>query len=184
VVRNTDFNRFQEKVRKGTAQMFFFGWNADYPDPENFLFMFHGPQARALKNGENSANYVNPEYDRLFERVRAMENGPEREALIDRMIEMLRFDAPWAWGLHPQDFNLAHAWVHNRKPNKMANNNLKYQRIDTQMRETMRARWNSPVVWPLLAALAALVLTLIPAVLSYRRRERAGGKLAVVQPHT
>ena len=180
VVRNTDFNRFQEKVRKGTAQLFFFGWNADYPDPENFLFMFHGPQSRALKNGENSANYVNAEYDRLFERVRSMANGPERQALIDRMIEMLRFDAPWAWGLHPQDFTLAHAWVHNRKPNKMANNNLKYQRIDPQLRETMRARWNLPVLWPLLAAVAALVLALIPAVLSYRRRERAGGKLAPV----
>jgi peptide/nickel transport system substrate-binding protein len=180
VVRNTDYNRFQEKVRKGTAQLFFFGWNADYPDPENFLFMFHGPQSRALKNGENSANYMNAEYDRLFERVRAMDNGPERQALIDRMIEMLRFDAPWAWGLHPQDFTLAHAWVHNRKPNKMANNSLKYQRIDPQLRETMRARWNSPVLWPVLAALAALVLALIPAVLSYRRRERAGGKLAEV----
>jgi ABC-type transport system substrate-binding protein len=180
VVRNTDYNRFQEKVRKGTAQLFFFGWNADYPDPENFLFMFHGPQSRALKNGENSANYMNAEYDHLFERVRAMDNGPERQALIDRMIEMLRFDAPWAWGLHPQDFTLAHAWVHNRKPNKMANNSLKYQRIDPQLRETMRARWNSPVLWPVLAALAALVLALIPAVLSYRRRERAGGKLAVV----
>lgn len=178
VVRNTDYNRFQEKVRKGTAQMFFFGWNADYPDPENFLFMFHGPQSRALKNGENSANYVNAEYDRLFERVRAMDNGPERQALIDQMIEMLRFDAPWAWGLHPQDFTLAHAWVYNRKPNKMANNSLKYQRIDPQLRETMRAKWNSPVVWPLLAALAAFALILIPAVLSYRRRERAGGKLA------
>jgi oligopeptide transport system substrate-binding protein len=70
--------------------------------------------------------------------------------------------------------------VHNRKPNKMANNSLKYQRIDPQLRETMRARWNSPVLWPVLAALAALVLALIPAVLSYRRRERAGGKLAVV----
>ncbi len=180
VVRNTDFNRFQEKVRKGTAQMFFFGWNADYPDPENFLFMFHGPQSRALKNGENSANYVNAEYDHLFERVRAMDNGPERQALIDQMIEMLRFDAPWAWGLHPQDFTLAHAWVYNRKPNKMANNNLKYQRIDPQLRETMRAKWNSPVLWPLLAALAAFALVLIPAVLSYRRRERAGGKLAAV----
>ena len=180
VVRNTDFNRFQEKVRKGTAQMFFFGWNADYPDPENFLFMFHGPQSRALKSGENAANYTNAEYDRLFERVRAMDNGPERQALIDRMIGMLRFDAPWAWGLHPQDFTLAHAWVYNRKPNKMANNNLKYQRIDAQLRETMRARWNSPVLWPLLAALAALVLGLIPAVLSYRRRERAGGKLGAV----
>jgi oligopeptide transport system substrate-binding protein len=46
-IRGTDYNRFQEKVRKGAAQIFVWGWNADYPDPENFLFLFHGPQSRA-----------------------------------------------------------------------------------------------------------------------------------------
>ena len=36
VVRSTDYNRFQDKVRKGDTQMFYFGWNADSPDPEIF----------------------------------------------------------------------------------------------------------------------------------------------------
>src|SRR5690606_12794369 len=44
VVRPTDFNRFQDKIRQGNAQLFFFGWNADYPDPENLLFLLHGAQ--------------------------------------------------------------------------------------------------------------------------------------------
>src|SRR5262249_6707384 len=39
VIRGTDYNRFQEKVRLGTVQMFFQGWHGDYPDPENFLFL-------------------------------------------------------------------------------------------------------------------------------------------------
>ncbi|MGE5638466.1 MAG: ABC transporter substrate-binding protein, partial [Clostridia bacterium] len=38
-IRTTDWNRFQEKIRKGATQMFRLGWNADYPDPENFLFL-------------------------------------------------------------------------------------------------------------------------------------------------
>ena len=46
-IRTTDWNRFQEKVRTGNVQLFFLGWNADYPDPENFLFLLHGPQSRA-----------------------------------------------------------------------------------------------------------------------------------------
>src|SRR5690606_33230272 len=46
-IRATDWNRFQDKVRSGNTQMFFLGWNADYPDPENFLFLFYGPQSRA-----------------------------------------------------------------------------------------------------------------------------------------
>jgi hypothetical protein len=67
--------------------------------------------------------------------------------------------------------------VYNRKPNKMANNGLKYQRIDPRLRETMRAVWNRPVVLPILVLLAVLVLALLPALLSYRRRERASAKL-------
>ncbi len=178
VVRSSDFNRFQDKVRKGTAQLFFFGWNADYPDPENFLFLFHGPQSRTQKNGENAANYQNAQYDRLFERVQVMENGPERQALIDQMVEILRRDAPWIYMFHPKDFTLAHSWVYNRKPNKMANNGLKYQRIDPEAREKMRASWNHPILWPIAILVVVLILVLAPAVASYRRRERARGRLA------
>ncbi|HIP50876.1 MAG TPA: peptide ABC transporter substrate-binding protein, partial [Campylobacterales bacterium] len=35
VIRGSDYNRFQDKVRLGKAQLFSWGWNADYPDPEN-----------------------------------------------------------------------------------------------------------------------------------------------------
>ena len=42
VVRSTDFSRFQEKLRKGAVQIFYLGWNADYPDPENFYFLLYG----------------------------------------------------------------------------------------------------------------------------------------------
>jgi len=176
VVRNSDFNRFQDKIRKRTAQLFFFGWNADYPDPENFLFLFYGPQSR-VKSGENAANYHNPEFDSMFERMQVMPNGPERQELIDRMVEILRHDAPWVYMLHPKDYTLAHAWVYNRKPNKMANNGLKYQRIDPELRRQKRSEWNHPVLWPIVAALVALALAIAPAVRSYRRRERASGKL-------
>ena len=79
-MRSTDYNRFQEKMRKGTEQLFYWGWNADYPDPENFLFLFYGPQGKVKFSGENASNYANPEFDRLFERMREMENcaGPRR----------------------------------------------------------------------------------------------------------
>jgi oligopeptide transport system substrate-binding protein len=60
VVRSTDYNRFQEKVRKGAVQLFYFGWNADYPDPENFMFLLHGKQGKVRHSGENAANYENP----------------------------------------------------------------------------------------------------------------------------
>ena len=170
-VRSTDYNRFQEKVRKGAAQLFYFGWNADYPDPENFLFLLYGPQGKVEHGGENSANYRNPEYDKLFERMRAMENGPARQQIIDRMVEILRHDAPWVWGFHPKDYALRHAWLLNRKPTKVGHNTLQYQRIDAAARERSRAEWNQPRIWPLMAAVVVLFALIWPAWRAYRRRE-------------
>jgi ABC-type transport system substrate-binding protein len=171
-IRTTDWNRFQEKIRKGSTQMFRLGWNADYPDPENFLFLLYGPQSRVKSQGENAANYENAEYDALFRQVKDMANSPERQRLIDRMIEIVRRDAPWIWGIHPKEYTLRHSWVSNDKPNNMARNNVKYLRVDAAKRAALRSEWNRPVVWPLLAILALLVASGVPAYLSYRRRER------------
>ena len=79
VLRATDYNRFQEKIRKGNAQIFEWGWHADYPDPENFLFLLHGAQGKVRTQGENASNYVSPEFDRLFEKMKNMPNSAERQ---------------------------------------------------------------------------------------------------------
>ncbi|MFZ5593788.1 MAG: ABC transporter substrate-binding protein [Pseudomonadota bacterium] len=177
VIRNTDYNRFQEKMLKGDAQLFIWGWNADYPDPENFLFLLYGPNAKVGKNGENAANYDNPEFNRLFEQMKNMENGPERLAIINAMVDIARRDAPWIWGLHPKKFTLYHQWYFNAKPNLMANNTLKYLKVDPRLREEKRAEWNRPIVWPLAAIMAVLLLGTVPAVIVYLRREYAPPKL-------
>jgi ABC-type transport system substrate-binding protein len=175
-IRATDWNRFQDKIRKGNVQLYFLGWNADYPDPENFLFLLHGEQSKVKTSGENASNYANAEFDRLFERMKSMANGPERQAVIDRMVEVARHDAPWVWSLFPKDFALHHAWTYNRKPHPIANNGLKYQRIDPALREKMRREWNQPVLWPVALGAGLLVLSLVPAVTTYRRRERQTAK--------
>ncbi len=172
VVRNTDYNRFQDKMLKGTAQIFQWGWNADYPDPENFLFLLYGPNAKAGKNGENAANYANPEFDRLFEKMRNMDNGPERQVIINKMVEIFREDVPWVSGFHPKQFGLYHAWYGNIKPNLMANNTLKYAKVDATLRKGKRRDWNKPVWWPLLIIGTLLFFGTIPAVLTYRKKEQ------------
>ena len=177
-IRDTDWNRFQEMIRKGSQQLYILGWNADYPDPENFLFLLHGAQARARTQGENASNYADAEYDRLFERMKAMPNSEERQRLIDRMVDIVRRDAPWIGGFHPVSYGLAHAWLMNGKPNNMARNNLKYVRVDVAQRAALRRAWNRPVVWPALLALLALAASAVPAFLIYRRRERMAARPA------
>ena len=169
-IRNTDYNRFQDKMLKGNAQIFIWGWNADYPDPENFMFLLYGPNAKAKTQGENAANYDNPEFNKLFDQMKDMPNGPARQEVIDRMVEIARRDAPWIWGFHPKGFSLYHAWLKNAKPNLMANNTLKYLSIDAKQRARKQMEWNQPVLWPFGVLLMLLVLGSLPAVSIYRRR--------------
>ena len=175
-IRNTDFNRFQDKMLKGNAQVWQWGWNADYPDPENFMFLLYGPNAKVGKNGENAANYDNPEFNKLFEQMKNMDNGPQRQTIINQMLAIAQHDTPWAWGRHRKKFGLYHAWYKNAKPNEMANNELKYIRIDPALRSRMRAEWNVPVLWPLFALFALLGISAVPAVMSYVQRERRAAK--------
>ncbi len=174
VVRATDYNRFQDKIRKGNAQLFYWGWNADYPDPENFLFLLYGAQGKVKSQGENAANYENAEYDRLFERMKAMPDSPARQAIIERMLAILQHDAPWVWGFYEKAYALQHGWLYNRKPGKIIRNTLKYQRVDVAVREQKRAEWNRPVLWPLIFVGLFGMLIVAPAVIHYRRSERAG----------
>jgi ABC-type oligopeptide transport system substrate-binding subunit len=62
------------------------GWGLDYPDAENTLQLFYGPNASP---GSNDANYRNPEYDALYEQTSVMLPSPERTALYRRMNQMV-----------------------------------------------------------------------------------------------
>ena len=56
--------------RKGKYQVFWLGWNADYPDAENFMFLLYSKAGKTKYDGENTSNYDSPVYDKLFEQMR------------------------------------------------------------------------------------------------------------------
>ncbi len=169
IIRATDYNRFQEKIRTGNAQIFTWGWNADYPDPENFFFLLYGGNGKVKYGGENAVNYQNPTFDRLFETMRNMDNSEQRYQIIQHMQDIIRHDAPMAFGFYPKRFSLFHSWYKNLKANSMANNELKYLRIDSATRTQKRQEWNKPIAWPLALGAVLFVLLLIPAINAYRR---------------
>ena len=170
VIRSTDYNRFQDKMRTGQAQLFQWGWNADYPDPENFLFLLYGPNSKIMTGGENAANYQNDQFDHLFELMRVMPDNNDRQIIIKDMLTILTEDSPWIWGFHPKQFSLYHAWNKNVKPNLMANNTIKYRDIDGQQRLSLQQQWNRPLLWPLVALVVSCVLLFIPAWFLYRQK--------------
>jgi len=175
VVRGTDYNRFQSKMRNGKAQIFSWGWNADYPDPENFLFLLYGKNGKVKYKGENAANYENPKFDQLFEQMKSMSNSPARQKIIDQMLSIIQIEAPWLFGFHPKAFSLLHPWYKNGKPHIMANNTLKYKRIDAELRLKQQLKFNQPIVFPLFILLFVLLLAVIPAFRLWRKRETCLG---------
>lgn len=172
-IRPTLYNRFQEKMRSGNTQIYFWGWLADYPDPENFLFLLYGPNGKVKQGGENASNYNNPEYDKLFESMKLLPDGPERQAVINKMVEILRHDTPWVWGFHSQDFVLSHPWIGKSKPNSIEGNILKYQTVNPVLRQQLQQQWNRPNYWPLLVIGFIILIALVPVIILYRRKQHS-----------
>ncbi|MBA2650972.1 MAG: ABC transporter substrate-binding protein [Tatlockia sp.] len=171
-VRATQYNRFQDKMRSGNTQIFSWAWNVDYPDPENFLFMFYSKNGKAKHGGENAANFSSERFDRLFELMKNRPDDAERLRLIDEMVELLRHDAPWVWGVNSRTLLLTQQWVSKTKPNTISQDTLKYLAVDVPLRNKLRAEWNHPVWWPIALILLFILLSLLPLLFAYRKKER------------
>lgn len=179
-IRATDFNQYQDKTLKGRHQIFWGGWLADYPDAENFLFLTYGPLGRSKSQGDNYANYDNPAYDALYRQLQALDDGPAKQAVVDKMVGILQQDAPWAFGYFPWGGLAFQQWVYNGKPSILIRDMAKYYRVDPALRAQKQAEWNHPVRWPL-ALLAAVLLALAWwARRSYKARETATARRPAV----
>lgn len=171
-IRATEYNRFQEKIRAGNAQLYSWSWMADYPDPENFLFLFYSGNGKVAHGGENSTNYSNPEYDRLFNLVKNRSNDEIRQRMIDQMVEILRHDAPLLWGIHGESLTLSQQWVSPVKTSTISLGTLKYVAVDVGLRNALRDAWNKPILWPIGLWLAVMALLLLPFVLAYYKKQQ------------
>lgn len=172
-IRQTEYNRFQDKIRTGQAQIFSWGWLADYPDPENFLFLLYSQNGKVKYGGENASNYENTKADRLYDQIRILPNGPKRLVKIQELLALLEEDSPWIWGVHPIDFTLSHQWVSPTKSHSIANNTVKYQQINPVLRAQLEEKWNKPILWPLYIIIGFLILIFVPLLVMYYRREKA-----------
>ncbi len=175
-VRATENSQFQDKVRKGNYQVYWLGWLADYPDAENFLFLLYGPNGKTKFDGENTSNYANPEYDRLFTQLKMLDDGPEKQAVIDKMVAIVQQDAPWTFGFFPYASAAVQSWVHNSKTAILVRDSARYLRLDVDERVKRQKQWNHPVWWPMILIGAAALALLIIAMRSLRRRERMNAR--------
>ncbi|HEY9240287.1 MAG TPA: ABC transporter substrate-binding protein, partial [Burkholderiaceae bacterium] len=92
--------------RAGRLMMWGVAWTGG-PDGEEFLVLGDGPE----KGQANHARFDNPEYNRLFQQMRVMPDGPERLKVITRMKEILVAYMPYKAHVHRIWTDLAQPWV-------------------------------------------------------------------------
>lgn len=144
-IRDTTYNRFQNKIRQGEAQLFQWGWLADYPDAENFLGIFYGPNGKTRYQGENATNYHNADFDRGYEAILQPTLPLKQRAEHFRALQkQLQKELPILAGYFPKSLMLRHSWIGPVKYHAVAHNTLKYMSVDALQRDQSRRAWNQP----------------------------------------
>jgi len=128
--------RFLTKLRQGDVQLFRMAWVGDYPDAQNFLQLFYGPNA----GGANRTAYHNPAFDRLYEAASRLPDGPERTALYVRMQALVTADAPCIFESFPVGYRLIQPWVAGSRVNAFAWDAWKYIDVDDAARRLAKPR--------------------------------------------
>ena len=94
-------------ARAGKIQFWQLGSSAAGSDGQGALARLFGPQAA----NQNLARFRNPEFDRIYERMRVIPDGPEREQLFLRAKQIAVAFMPYRHTAHRMEADMLHAWV-------------------------------------------------------------------------
>lgn len=125
------FSAWLQRIESGNFQIALSGWQADYPDAENFYQLLYGPNKVP---GPNQSSWDNAEYNKLFEEARFMENGPARFELFKKMHALIYEDVPVIFVFNGTAVGLRQKWVKNFKRHMMIDVPFKYFDIDPKLK--------------------------------------------------
>ncbi|WP_176736542.1 ABC transporter substrate-binding protein [Oligoflexus tunisiensis] len=117
------FSNFLKKTDEGNYQLADAGWNADYPDAENFYSLLYG---KNVAPGPNTGHFVNARYDELYLKSRHMKDGPERWKIFAEMDAILKDEVPLILLINNAVVGMKQKSVRNFKRNMMVPFPYKY----------------------------------------------------------
>jgi len=91
----------------GSLQIWALGSSATDPDGQGSLARMYGPQAGQA----NLARFKLPAFDKLYDQMRGMPDGPEREKLFFDAKRLLAAYMPYRYQAHRISTELLHPWV-------------------------------------------------------------------------
>ncbi len=124
-----DFSEYMQQVDNRKAQLFYFSWLSDYPDPENNLALFYGPNASP---GQNHFNYQNTDFDRLYEQLATLSAGPLRTEVLTKMLALIDADRPFIGSMARVRQYLINPELKNFKATEQFHNWYKYLDLATE----------------------------------------------------
>jgi len=94
-------------VRAGKLQFWQLGSSAAGSNGQGALARLFGPQI----GSQNLARFKNAEFDKIYERMRVIPDGPEREQLFLRAKQIAVAYMPYKHTAHRMEADLMHGWV-------------------------------------------------------------------------
>ncbi|MCV2370701.1 ABC transporter substrate-binding protein [Roseateles oligotrophus] len=96
-----------KSARGGKYMIWFFGSSASDPDGLGALQRLYGPAI----DGQNLSRFKSPEFDRLYDQMQGMADGPEREALLLQAKRLAVSYMPSKAHVHRIYTDLAQPWL-------------------------------------------------------------------------
>jgi ABC-type transport system substrate-binding protein len=93
-------------ARAGQLMIWSLGYTATSPDSQDALQLLYSKAA-----GQNLPRFRNERYDRLFERMQSLPDGPEREALLREALKIVVAYMPHKYSVHRIVTDLAQPWL-------------------------------------------------------------------------
>lgn len=126
LVANT-WPQFDKKIKEKKATIYNMAWSADYPDSENFLQLFY---SKNISPGSNNANFINRDYDTIYEKSLTLPPGKQRDQLYRQLVEILDKEIPSIFIIH-RIFRLPfHGWLENYNEDPIIFDYLQYMKVD------------------------------------------------------
>ena len=117
-------NRQAAKVCK--LQLWGQGWIADYPDADNFVQNFYGPNIGQSNNG----CYESKAFDKFYEQSKSLPDSPERNRLFLLMSRQMEVDGAQSLGVAHLRNELIRPWIQGFKTHPILQATFLYLDVD------------------------------------------------------
>jgi ABC-type transport system substrate-binding protein len=125
-VQKQQFPELLKQSKAGQLMMWGLAWSANTPDASTFYGTLYGGGVGQI----NHARFNLPEYNELYEKSREIPDGPERDAMYNRMNKLAVAYMPWKFGVHRIYTDIMQPWVYGYHRNPVLNNWWPYIDID------------------------------------------------------